>query len=190
MGLWQALLGRSTPKAPRIDTLFAVPGAALTLETTLGLRPTGTASLCLRAATGPAFEQVRSDVLAVLDADPRVPPVRVAEDGFGFTWLTLERPEASTGELCADLHVAHTLLEEQGFATGLLCTVVVFADAVGRRAGLVYLYKQGAFYAFCPTGDQARDAVREVQVAQVVAGDLPVEDDRQRWLALWGAPGL
>lgn len=190
MGLWQALLGRSTPRPARLDALFAVPTAALTLETTLGLRPTGTGSVCLRAAGGPAFARTQAEVLALLDADPRVPPVRVSEDRFGFTWLTLERPEASPGELCADLHVANTLLEEQGFGTGLLCSVVVFTGGDGHRVGLVYLYKQGSFYPFAPRGEGARDTLEEVQVAQAVAGDLPMEEDRQRWLALWGAPGL
>lgn len=190
MGLWQSLLGRSTPRPARLDALFAVPTAALTLESTLGLHATGTASLCLREASGPAFDRTRADILALLDADPRMPAVQVSHDRFGFTWFTLARPEAATGELCADLHVAHLLLEEQGFATGLLCSVVAFDDGSGHPLGLVYLYKQGTFYPFSPTGPQTRDTLREVQVAQAVAGDLPVEDDRQRWLALWGAPGL
>jgi hypothetical protein len=196
VGLWQSLLGRSRPKPARLDSLFAVPTAALTVESALGLRPTGSASVCFRAATGPAFQQTRADILALLDADDRVPPVGVTEDGFGFTWFELHRPAASTGELCADLHVANTLLEEQGFGGGLLCSLVVFAGAGagagagGRRVGLVYLYKQGTFYPFAPAGGRTRETLLELQVAEAVSGDLPVEDDRQRWLALWGAPGL
>ena len=190
MGLWRSLLGRSTPPRPRLDALFAVPAAALTLESALGMRPTGSAAVCLRAASGPAFARTREEILAILDADPRVPPVAVSEDGFGFTWFELHRPDASIGELCADLHVANTLLEEQGFGVGLLCSLVAFDVGEGRRGALVYLYKQATFYPFVPRGERERDTLTEVQLAQAVAGDLPVEEDRRRWLALWGAPGL
>jgi hypothetical protein len=77
-----------------------------------------------------------------------------------------------------------------GFATGLLCSLVPFHDAAGRKAGLVYLYKQGTFYTFAPTGPSTRDNLLEIQLRDTLAGDLPMEQDLQRWLALWGAPGL
>ncbi len=46
MGLWDSLLGRSQPKAPDLDALFAVPQAALTLEAGAGFQPTGVGSVC------------------------------------------------------------------------------------------------------------------------------------------------
>ena len=58
------------------------------------------------------------------------------------------------------------------------------------RSGLVYLYKQGTFYAFAPTGPKTRDNLLEIQLRDTLDGDLPMEQDLQRWLALWGAPGL
>jgi hypothetical protein len=67
---------------------------------------------------------------------------------------------------------------------------VPFHDASGRTFGLVYLYKQGTFYAFAPTGAKSRDNLLEIQVRDTLAGELPMEQDLQRWLALWGAPGL
>jgi hypothetical protein len=81
-------------------------------------------------------------------------------------------------------------LEEQGFATGLLCSLVPFHDAAGRKVGLVYLYKQGTFYAFAPSGEKTRDNLLEIQVRDTLKDELPMEQDLQRWLALWGAPGF
>ena len=56
--------------------------------------------------------------------------------------------------------------------------------------GLVYLYKQGTFYAFAPTGPHQRDNLTEISVRDHLAAELPMEQDLQRWLALWNAPGL
>ena len=90
------------------------------------------------------------------------------------------------------LHAINTALEAQGFGPQLLCSVVTFEDATGRPLGLVYLYKQGTFYPFAPkpgTGQQ-RDNLLEMQIRDLVKNDLPIEPDLQRWMAVWGAPGL
>ena len=191
MGLWESLSGRSRAKAPDLDNLFLVPSAAITLETGLGLAPTGTGSVCYRAPGGAAYAQVESDVLALLRTDG-TPDVTVSRDSFGFTWVVVTGDPADSGALCTDLHAVNSTLAEQGFDGGLLCTLVPFADAAGRRAGLVYLYKQGTFYPFAPLpGDgQARDTLLELSVRDALAAELPMEPDRQRWLAVWGAPGL
>ncbi|HET6627954.1 MAG TPA: hypothetical protein VFG63_16295, partial [Nocardioidaceae bacterium] len=89
-----------------------------------------------------------------------------------------------------DLHAVNTTLEAHGFAPGLLCSMVGFTDASGRSLGLVYLYKQGTFYPFAPTGPQQRDNVLEIQIRDLVGNDLPVEPQLSRWMPVWGAPGL
>jgi len=191
VGLWESLTGRSRAKAPDLDNLFLVPSAAITLETGLGLGPTGTGSVCFRAPVGAAYDQVQSDVLALLGTDS-TPAVEVTRDSFGFTWLVVSGDPADTGALCTDLHAVNSTLAEQGFDGGLLCTLVPFADAGGRRVGLVYLYKQGTFYPFAPQpgGAQRRESLLEISVRDALSAELPMEDDRQRWLAVWGAPGL
>ena len=55
---------------------------------------------------------------------------------------------------------------------------------------LVYLYRRGSFYPFAPSGPQQRDNLLEIQVRDALAAELPMEKDLQRWLAVWGAPGL
>ena len=191
MGLWESLTGRTRAKAPDLDNLFLVPSAAITLETGLGLRPTGTGSVCYRAPVGAAYDQVQADVLALLGSDS-TPDVEVSRDSFGFTWLVVTGDPADTGGLCTELHAVNSTLAEQGFDGGLLCTLVPFADPGGRRLGLVYLYKQGTFYPFAPLvgAGQRRDNLLEISVRDALAGELPMERDLQRWLAVWGAPGL
>jgi hypothetical protein len=71
-----------------------------------------------------------------------------------------------------------------------LCSIVAFADAAGRRMGLVYLYKQGTFYPFAPTGPESRDVLFERQARDLLGSDLRIEPDVSRWMPLWGAPGL
>ncbi|WP_243060383.1 hypothetical protein [Nocardioides sp. SR21] len=192
MGLWDVITGRSRPKPANLDALFAVPTAAITLETSLGLCPTGDGSVCYRAAAGAAFQQTQDDVVALLDADPGAPPVQVTRDEFGFTWLLNQHDPADISGLCTDLHAVNTALEAQGFGPGLLCSLVPFADDSGRRVGLVYLYKQATFYPFAPKpgAGRVRDNLLEIQVRDALSGELPIEQDLGRWLAVWGAPGL
>lgn len=192
MGFWDVITGRSRPKQANLDSLFAVPSAAITLQASLGLEPTGQGAVCYRAAEGPAFRQTQDEVVALLDADPNAPPVEVTRDEYGYTWLLNRHDPADVSGLVTDLHAVNASLEAQGFGPGLLCSLVPFADAGGRRVGLVYLYKQGTFYPFAPTpgGERKRDNLLEIQVRDALVGELSVERDLSRWLAVWGAPGL
>ena len=200
MSFWRSILGRTVPKAANLDDLFALPNAALSLQTTLGLVPTGDGAVCYRASSGAGFARSQEDIVALLRSDPQAPAIRVTEDSFGFTWLEVDHPafDPSTdtlSSLSADLHAVNVTLTEAGFGPGLLCTVVPFEmpDSSGTRGrlGLVYLYKQGTFYPFAPTGKgRDRDTLTEIQVRDVLAGEIPIEPDQSRWLGLWGAPGL
>jgi hypothetical protein len=167
-----------------------VPSAAITLETAAGFMPTGSGSVCYRSPDGAAYQQLQDDVVALLRDDAEKPDVQVHRDDYGFTWLVVDRVDDDVAGLCTDLHAVNAALEEQGFSTGLLCSVVPFHDAAGRNVGLVYLYKQGTFYAFAPNGAKTRDNLLEIQVRDTLAAELPMEQDLQRWFALWGAPGL
>ena len=83
----------------------------------------------------------------------------------------------------------NSALEAQGFGSGLLCSTVGFQGQAGPPTYLVYLYKQGTFYPFCPTGPSTRDSLRERQVRDAVGADLPVEQDTARWMPIWGITG-
>ena len=190
MGLWEAMRARTTPKRNHLDALFLVPSAAITLQTALGFEPTGSGSVCYRSAAGAAFAQTQADVLALVRDDAEAPDVTVTTDDFGFTWLVVDGDPSDMSGLCTDLHAVNTTLELNGFDSGLLCSMVPFANASGQRFGLTYLYKQGTFYAFAPRGEQTRDNLLELSVRDLLAPELPMEADLQRWLAIWKAPGL
>jgi hypothetical protein len=187
-----ALLGRRRQVRNNLDDLFAIPTAAITLQTAATFQPTGVGAVCFRAVEGSAFAAAESEIVAVLDNDDD-PDLERHVDDYGFTWLVARQDDMSA--LVTDLHAVNTALEAQGFGPQLLCSLVSFRDSTGRTLALVYLYKQGTFYPFAPQpgeGQQAqrRDNLLEMQVRDLVRNDLPVEPDLQRWMPLWGAPGL
>jgi hypothetical protein len=189
VGIWDVLTGRSKPVRANLDALFSLPAAAVTLQTAADFTPTGVGSVCYRAAEGAAFAQTQTDVVTLLDNDDD-PDVERSTDSFGFTWLVARQDPDNLPALVTDLHTVNTSLEEQGFASSLLCSMVGFTDPSNRRLGLVYLYKQGTFYPFAPQGPQRRDNLLEIQVRDLLKDDLPIESQLSRWMPLWGAPGL
>lgn len=189
MSFLKNLFGRSDPPKANLDNLFALASAAVTLEAETGIAPTGTAAVCYREVEGSAFDTTEDDVNALLRGAGG-PEVSRSTDGFGFTWVTFRRDPGELPELVTDVHAVNTALQDAGFSSALLCSIVGFAADDGKPLALVYLYKSGTFYPFAPDGDQRRDNALELQVRGVVASDLPVEPDLSKWLALWGAPGL
>lgn len=188
-----AMTGRTKRVTNDLDALFLIPSAAVTLQTAAGLTPTGQGAVCYRSAAGAAFAQTQDEMLALIRDDPDAPEVEVSRDDFGFTWLVVNGDPDNLADLCTDLHAVNTSLEAQGFASGLLCSMVTFKGAshgAERTVGLVYLYKRGTFYAFAPTGPNLRDNLTELSVRDHLAAELPMEPDLQKWLALWNAPGL
>jgi hypothetical protein len=183
------LMGRTKPVQPDLDRLFAVPDAAITLESAAGFKPTGHGSVCFRAAEGGAFASMQSDIQALLDADGG-PKVEVSHDSFGYSWLLATHDPSEVSDLVTELHAANTTLEANGFGPSLLCSLVGFTGPDGQRLGLVYLYKRGTFYPFAPLEGQKRDNPLELQVRGVLSNDLTVEADLSRWFPVWGAPGL
>ncbi len=189
MGFLDKVLGRSKPPAPNLDQLFAVPNAALTLQSAADFAPTGRGSVCFRAAEGGAFSAMQSDIQALLDADGG-PKVEASTDQFGFTWLLCEQPPSDISALVTELHAVNSTLQDQGFGPSLLCSIVGFANPSGQRAGLVYLYKRGTFYPFAPKDGEQRDTALELRIRGLLAGDLVIEGDLSRWFPVWNAPGL
>lgn len=189
MGLLDKVFGRTPPVRAQLDQLFAIPDAALTLESALGLRPTGIGSVSFRAAEGGASASVTDDVQALLDADAG-PAVERSVDSFGYTWLLVRHDATDLPGLVTDLHAVNDTLQTNGFGSSLLCSLVYFVGTDGRKLALVYLYKRGTFYPFAPLGDQRRDNALELQVRSALPNDLIIESDLARWFPVWGAPGL
>ena len=191
MGLLDTILGRTKPKQPNLDALFALPSAAITLEAATDLVPTGTGSVCFRGTEGRAFADVEKDVCDLLNmtAGQDAPPVEVSQDSYGFTWIVVRRPADQIADLVTDVHAVNSSLADNGFGPQLLCSLVGFRNAQSKLA-VVYLYKRGTFYPFAPTGHERRDNGLEIRVKAAIEGDLKIEQDLTRWFPVWGAPGL
>jgi hypothetical protein len=193
MGFLDSLLGRTKPVQPKLDDLFALPTAAITLDAGAGFKPTGSGSVCFRAVEGRSFSDVENDVRDLLNASSSSDgglPVEISKDSYGFTWLVSSRMSDEVDSLVTDLHAVNSSLVDNGFGPQLLCTMVAFRDDRERRLALVYLYKRGTFYPFAPLGGERRDNALELQVKGVIGDDLKFEPDLARWFPIWGAPGL
>ena len=67
MGLRDTIFGRTKQVQPKLDNLFALPSAALTLETQLDLVPSGQGGLCFKAGSGESSLSSDQDIIALLD---------------------------------------------------------------------------------------------------------------------------
>jgi hypothetical protein len=183
-----ALLGRSRPKQPKLDALFGVTGAAITLEASAGLRPTGQAAVCFKPASGQGFAAASEELHGLLDLAVKEAgsTLKITDDRYGYRWVVLADPEVE--DLVTSVHLVNSTLEEHGFGPQLLCSVFAFTDPNGRRVHLVYLYKRGTFYPFAPLDGERRDNELELRVKAILEGELPVEPELARWFALWGLP--
>lgn len=191
MGFLDGILGRRAPARPDLDALFALPSAAVTLQAALDFVPTGRGSVAFRAAEGRAFADVEADMRALLDADGG-PPVELAADEFGFTWLVVRTEPADLAAAVTDVHAVNTTLVAAGFGPALLCSLASFRGPAGEVLAMVYLFKRGTFYPFAPQGGvgSRRDNVLELRVRDLLAGEVPMEADTSRWFPVWSAPGL
>ena len=206
MGLFDTLLGRTKPVAANLDALFALPSAAVTLQTAGGLVSTGHAGLSWKPPAGQTAEDLEHEIgqlLAVNDAgspatttsgssgDPALGAFTHTTDAFGFHWLLLDDPDVA--DLVTRVHMANTTLTEAGWGPQLLCSMFGFGPSADAAADtksffLVYLYKRGTFYPFAPTGKEHRDNELELRVQALLGKDLPVEPDLSRWFPLWDSP--
>ena len=150
--------------------------------------------MCWKPPAGQAPADVQAEISALLDlgeGDDDGPSLRSVEDDLGFRWLIVEGSDLD--DLVTQVHQANTLLTEAGWGPQLLCTVFGLspgpgADTSAKAGYLVYLFKRGTFYPFCPDGPSSRDNEAELRLKSTVGADLPFEPDLSRWMALWGLP--
>jgi hypothetical protein len=209
MGLLDALLGRTKPVRPNLDVLFRFPAGAQLVQDTVGFRPTGAGAVCYRSAEGRGGRTADTDIHDLLRLDPGT-DVAESRDEFGYSWVTCRRADADMFTLMTQLHGVNMTLDDAGLGPLLLCTVVGFVSTelgvasapapdgsdldapdsgpVGRKLGLVYLYKRGTVYPFAPLSGERRDSELELRVRAELSGDLPIESDLSRWFPLWNAP--
>jgi hypothetical protein len=190
VGLRDALFGRTKQVAPNLDNLFALPTAALTLESELDLVSSGQAGLCFKSGSGESTLTTDDDVKQLLNFDQAdSDKVSITTDDLGFKWLVIKDPDLNS--LVTRIHSADTSMVENGLGPRLLCAVFGFVPKTPPGEGslrLVYLMKQGTFYPFAPTGPSQRDNELELRVKSFLSTDLPIEGNLSRWMALWNLP--
>jgi hypothetical protein len=202
MGLLNTLLGRTKPVQANLDSLFGLPSAAITLQSAAGMTTSGRAGVCYKPPTGQGFEDMQAEVMKLLTMDGEG-KLATAEDRYGYHWVVVENPDIES--LVTEVHLVNSSLSDAGWGTQLLCSVFGVAtlpDSAASTADsapgpstvltstgfLVYLFKRGTFYPFVPNGPEHRNTEQELKLKSLVAGDLAIEADLDRWFPLWELP--
>lgn len=189
MSFFDSLLGRTSPAPSRLEQLFAMSTAHITLQAKLELRSAGKAGICFKPVTSSAYGQTEREIEDLLRVSARTTGsgVRTSKDDYGFRWVIVEDPDFE--DLVTTIHIVSQTLQEHGFGDQLLAALFHFRDSEDRSTFWVYSYKRGKFYPFVPAGTaNQRDNARELHLRSVMEGELPVETELERWYPLWGAP--
>jgi hypothetical protein len=188
MGLGDVLFGRKKLKGPKLDKLFALATARITLDAELGLKPSGAAAVVYKPLSAGEFGLAADEMKELLHATARDAGSEVERrsDSYGFEWLVVRDPDFE--DLVTAVHLISSELHAKGFGEQLLAATFRF-DGGEHPVYLIYGYKRGTFWPFVPLGDdQERDNAGELRLKNELEGELPIEPDLTRWLALFGAP--
>jgi hypothetical protein len=188
LGLADVMFGRKKLRGPNLDKLFALTTAQLTLETELGLKPAGVAAVVFKPLSAGEFARAEQEIdeLLMVTAQSSGSLVRRRSDKLGFEWLVIR--DRDFDDLVTSVHLVSSELESRGFGGQLLAALFAF-EGGAKPVNLIYGYKRGAFWPFVPTGKgQERDNAEEIRLKNELEGELPIEPDLTRWLALFDAP--
>ncbi|MBA3328629.1 MAG: hypothetical protein H0T43_10050 [Solirubrobacterales bacterium] len=196
MGFLDALLGgRKKLKAPAPDRLFAMSTAYVTLQTGHAITTKGVAGIVFQPLATADFESIATEMEEVLrgTGEETGTTITTADDEHDYRWMILHDPDLE--DLVVGVNAVGDALAVGGYGDRVLAAVFAFTDAKGRPVYFIYNYKRGAWYPFVPAGGtageaggQERNAEREMQIKAMVAGELPIEAEMERWFPLWGMP--
>lgn len=202
MGLLNTIMGRTKPVQANLDSLFGLPSASITLQSAAGMALSGRAGVCYKPPTGQGFGDMQAEVMKLLDMEGDC-TLRTAEDSYGYHWVVVENPDIEA--LVTEIHLINSSLSDSGWGPQLLCSVFGVASLPGGADSdataapgpttvlastgfLVYLFKRGTFYPFWPDGKEHRNIEQELKLKSLVANDLSLETDLDRWFPLWDLP--
>jgi len=187
LGLTDVLFGRKKLKGPKEDRLFALTTACVTLQTELGLKPAGGAAITFKPLSSGDFARVDNDVEALIKAAARSSGAEVERrsDSYGFEWLIVRDPDIE--DQVTSVHAVASELTAQGFGDRLLAAAFRF-DGGEHPVYWIYGFKLGSFWPFVPLEGEKRDNATELELKAKLEGELPIEQDLTRWLALFDAP--
>jgi hypothetical protein len=188
LGLADVLFGRKKLKGPAQERLFALTTARITLETDLGLKPSGAGAIVFKPLSASEFVRAENELQELLDVVARDSGSKLERksDDFGFEWLIIR--DSDFEDLVTTIHLVASELQARGFGDRLLAATVRF-DGGKHPVYWIYGYKTGTFWPFVPTGEgQKRDNAEELEIKSKMEKELPVEQDLSRWFALFDSP--
>jgi len=187
MGFWDAMLGRTRVKPPRVDALFRLSPALVTLQTTFRADRTGYAGVCFRPREDAAFTGTEKEITDLLRINDFGTQFWLRQDPFGYTWVALY--DRDMEDLVTLVHMASSVLIDNGYGEQILCAAFEF-EAGRQTVYLIYNYKHGNFYPFAPVDQsgQTRDTALELRLKAQLKEELPVEPKLEEWYPLWGIP--
>ena len=196
-----AVLGRSSLPKAKSDKLFAISTASITLESNLGLKPSGSAGVCFKPIGASAYESARKEIQELLEYSSKETETefRLEKDEFNFLWAIFKDPDFE--DLVANIHLVSETLEGHGFGEQILCAIYRFdsepeAGTTGREGKTggrkavywIYNFKQGTYYPFIPLSGKQRDSPFEFRLRAEMEREMPIEKNVEKWYPLWGIP--
>jgi hypothetical protein len=189
VGLRDVLFGRKKLPGPKEDRLFALTTASVTLQTECALTSAGAAAITFKPQSSGEFRSAFDDVDQLVEAAAKSSgsTIERKSDQYGYEWLIVRDPDLE--DLVTTVHVVASELIAKGFGEQLLAALFRFGGDGDRPVYWIYGFKRGAFWPFVPNPDgKTRDNARELELKAKLEGELPVEQDLTRWLALFDAP--
>lgn len=188
MSLFDDLLGRTKPVKSKLDKLFAMSTAYITLTIDLGLTASGRAGITFRPVTSSDFDNLDQELSELLKISGQATKTEVEQmrDNFGFQWVLLRDDEFE--DLVSTAHLVSLTMQDHGFRDQLLAAVFKFFQKE-QPLYWIYNYKRGSFYPFAPVpGKKERDNATELRMRSVMERELPIEKELERWYPLWDMP--
>ena len=184
MGLFDTIFGRRGRAGSDWEANERILdiSSAFTMLESHGMKPTGSAGICLKPMSDSDFERVISDVNESISGERG--RHKYTADEYGYHWIVMYNDEFD--RLVELLHSTVKSLIKNGFGERLLCAVFGFLED-GNRIYLVYSYKRGSFYPFVPL-DTKRDMEKEVKLASLLKKEMNIEKDASCWYPIWNPP--
>src|SRR5438874_756276 len=127
LGLTDVLFGRKKLKKADEQRLFAITTARITLETDLGLKPTGDAAVIFKPLSAEEFVRAENELQELLDVAAKDSHSKIERRGdeFGYEWLIIRDNDFE--ELVATVHLVASELVARGFGEQLLAAAFKFS---------------------------------------------------------------
>ena len=171
-----AVLGRSRLPKAKSDKLFEISTACITLESNLGLKPSGDAGICFKPIGTSAYESTRKEIQELLEysSKDKETKFRIEKDKYNYLWAIFK--DSDFKDSVANIYLVSQTLEERGLGEQILCAIYRFdnesADLTAyneekpdrlKAVYWIYNFKQGNYYPFYSSLRQSKGQPFRIQ---------------------------